>query len=141
MALLARLQFGDNEAQRYPQEYLVTDFRCHFTRHHNQFHPDSDARCERVELTVVAPGKEDLTLQEWYITQSAMTGRVVVELTTIKASDVVTPKMLIFEDAYCFSLSEEYHINKNTRRTLKLSIIAEKIDVNDVHFTNLFTNK
>ena len=67
MALIARLQFGDNRANLYSKEYLVMDCHLHFTRHHNHFRPDTDARCEKVEVVVVAPGREDLNLYEWYI--------------------------------------------------------------------------
>ena len=67
MALTARLQFGDNDAKVYPEQYLVEDCHCHFTRQYNHFHPETDPRCERVELTVVAPGRENLSLYEWYI--------------------------------------------------------------------------
>lgn len=139
MALNARLQFGDNESQRYTKEYLVTDLHCHFTRHHNQFIPDTDARCERVVITVVAPGKQDLTLFDWYISQSAMTGRVIVDLINPGSGDSITPKVLTFEDAYCFSLTENYCIGTNARRSLRLSFVADKIEVSSIQFKNLYT--
>lgn len=138
MALNARLQFGDNETLRYTTEYLVTDLHCHFTRHHNQFIPDTDARCERVEITVVAPGKQDLTLYEWYISQSAMNGRVIVDLINPVSGDNITPKVLMFEDAYCLSIAENYHVDTHARRSLKLSFIADKIVVSDIQFKNLY---
>ena len=64
MALTATLQFGDNSIRRYSREYMVTDFKCHVARRHNNARPDSAPRCDRMELTVVAPGKEDLNLYE-----------------------------------------------------------------------------
>ena len=72
MALTARLQFGDNSTKTYPKEFLVENCRCHFSRHYDLAYPDTDARCERVELTVVAPGKDDLTLYDWYINGEPM---------------------------------------------------------------------
>ena len=76
MALIARLQFGNNDSKVYSSEYLVADCHCHFSRHHNQFRPDADARCERVEIVVVAPGKENLNLYDWYISGDPISGRV-----------------------------------------------------------------
>ena len=52
MALTAKLQLGDNAKQQYPQEYMVADCRCHFSRGYNHAQPHSDARCDQVDLTV-----------------------------------------------------------------------------------------
>ena len=137
MALTARLQFGDNDAKVYPTESLVADCHCHFVRQHNQFHPDTDARCERVEVVVVAPGKENLNLYDWYISQSPLTGRLLFDLSAMQGGDFTTSKELLFEDAYCFSLAEDYHIDTSTRRCLKLSFVAGTINVDDVEYKNL----
>ena len=52
-------------------------------RHHNHFKPDTDARCKTMELVVVAPGKEDLNLYEWYINIDTLSERVVAEKITV----------------------------------------------------------
>lgn len=141
MALMARLQFGDNMARLYSKEYLVMDCHLHFTRQHNHFRPDTDARCEKVELVVVAPGKEDLNLYDWYINNGTMSGRIVFDLQSLTNSAV--EKVILFEDAYCYSLEEEYQIDAQKRRCLRLSIMAEKLVINDTTFDNLYarTNK
>lgn len=136
MALTARLQFGDNESKAYPEEYLVADCHCHFVRHHNQFHPDEDARCERVEVIVVAPGKENLNLFDWYISGNPISGRLLFDLSSMHGGEFTTSKELLFEDAYCFSLAEDYHVDSSNRRYLKLSFMAEKIIVNDVEYNS-----
>ena len=137
MALTARLQFGDNVAGLYSKEYLVADCHLHFKRHHNHFKPDTDARCETMELVVVAPGREDLNLYEWYINNDTLSGRVVIDLQTMSENDSMM-KLVEFEDAYCYSIQEEYHIDSQRRRCLRLSLVAEKITVNEVEFKNLY---
>ena len=137
MALTARLQLGDNVAGLYSREYLVADCHLHFKRHHNHFKPDTDARCETMELVVVAPGREDLNLYEWYINNDTLCGRVVIDLQTMSENDSVM-KFVEFEDAYCYSIREEYHIDSQRRRCLRLSFVAEKITVNEVEFENLY---
>lgn len=139
MALMARLQFGDNSVGLYSKEYLVMDCHMHFTRHYNHFRPDTDARCETVEVVVVAPGKEDLTLYEWYIENGTMSGRIVFDLQSITGGDTET-KFLEFEDAYCYSMAEEYRIDAQKRRCIKLSIMAETLTINDTEFRNLYSN-
>ena len=96
MALTARLQFGDNVAGLYSREYLIADCHLHFNRHHNHFKPDTDARCETMELVVVAPGREDLNLYEWYINNDTLSGRVVIVLLTMSENDSVM-KFVEFE--------------------------------------------
>lgn len=136
MALMARLQFGDNRANLYSKEYLVMDCHLHFSRHHNHFRPDTDARCETVELVVVAPGREDLNLYEWYIQNSTMSGRIVLDLQSLNGDSV--EKVILFEDAYCYAIEEEYHIDALKRRCLRLSLMAEKLIINDTTFQNLY---
>lgn len=137
MALTARLQFGDNDARVYPDEYLVEDCQCHFTRHYDHLHPDREALCERMELTVVAPGRENQTLYEWYISGDVMTGRVLFEMPSPHSEEKVY-KEVLFEGAYCFALAEEYNINQSIRRCVRLSIVAEHLVVNNINFRNLY---
>lgn len=139
MALMARLQFGDNMAGLYSKEYLVMDCHLHFSRHHNHFRPDTDARCEKVELVVVAPGREDLNLYEWYINNGTMSGRVVFDLQSLTSNSV--EKIIQFEDAYCCSIEEEYQIDTQKRRCLKLLIMADELVINDTAFNNLYAKK
>ena len=139
MALMARLQFGDNMAGLYAKEFLVRDCHLHFTRHHKHFQPDTDARCETVEVVVVAPGREDLTLYEWYTEKGTQSGRLVFDLQSIAGGDSEI-KFLEFEDAYCYSLAEEYHIDAQKRRCIRLSFVAESLTINETEFRNLYSN-
>ena len=136
MALMARLQFGDNSVGLYSKEYLVMDCHLHFSRHHNHFRPDTDARCEKVEVVVVAPGREDLNLYEWYIQNGTQSGRLVFDLQSLTSSAV--EKVIQFEDAHCYAIEEEYHIDAQKRRCLRLSLMAENLVINDTTFHNLF---
>ena len=136
MAFLARLQLGDNDSGLYSKEYLVADCRLHFTRHHNHFAPDTDARCERVEMVVVAPGRNDLTLYEWYIDQTTLSGRIVFDLQSESGEQV--SKYVVFNDAHCYSIAEDYHIDQTKRRSIRFALVSEQIVVNDTEFTNLY---
>ena len=133
MALLASLQFGDNNNKRYSKEYLVSDVRCHIQRQHNRFYADSNAKCERLEVTVVAPGKDDLTLIDWYVSQSLMTGRVVIAMSNEVKLDASDSKEILFEDATCFGLKEHYDITGG-RRMMTLSIAASAMTIDHVEF-------
>ena len=79
MSLSARLYIGDNSPSNYTKEYLVTRCEVKVARHHNA--PDSAPRCDEVILSVVAPTKDDLDLFEWYIDQTTLSGKIVVDLT------------------------------------------------------------
>ena len=133
MALIASLQLGDNDNKRYTKEYLVSRVRCHVVRPHNSFYADGKARCERLELTVIAPGKEDLTLVEWYISQSAMSGRVVIALSNEAKLGVDDTKEILFDDGICFRLAENYDIEAG-RRTMILSITTQSLTIDNVKF-------
>ena len=99
MALTAVLEFGDNSIKRYSKQYLVSDCRLLFARPFNGFSPEGAARCERVEVTVVAPGKDDLGLVEWFSTQGVQNGRIIISLTNEVKADDADAQILYFEGA------------------------------------------
>jgi hypothetical protein len=133
MALTAVLEFGDNDIRRYSKQFMVADCRFVFDRSYNDFCPEGDTRCDRMELFVVAPGKEDLTLFEWFADQSVLDGRVTISLGATSDNSLDSQE-IVFEEAVCFALSEMYDINSSMRRLLKLSILANKICIDDVCF-------
>ncbi len=132
MALTAVLEFGDNSIKRYSKQYIVSDCRLLFARPFNGFSPEGAARCERVEVTVVAPGKDDLGLIEWFSTQGVQNGRLVISLTNELKDNESDSQILYFEEAKCFSLSEYYDINISRCRLLKLAIGAETLEIDGV---------
>lgn len=134
MALLAKLQFGDNASRRYSREYPVVDFKCRISRPHNEARPDGIPRCESMEITVVVPGREDLNLTEWYTDRSALSGRVLVELTSPDQHQQQQWKEVLFEDGLCYGLSEAYDIDSHTRRSLRLSVVAANISIDGIVF-------
>ena len=136
MAFSSKLQFGDKNSDHV---YNVTDCHLHFMRHYNHFRPDTDARCEKVEVVVEAPGKSDLRLQEWFINNEPQNGRVIFDIPS-KTAEASSEKTIEFEGAYCYSLEEVYHINIQRRRFFRLAIVADKITVNQTEFKNLYAS-
>ena len=132
MALTAVLEFGDNSIKRYSKQYLVSDCRLLLARPFNGFSPEGATRCERVEVTVVAPGKDDLGLIDWFSTQGVQNGRIIISLTNEVKADDADAQILYFEGAKCFSLSEYYDVNVSRRRLLKLAIGAETLEIDGV---------
>ena len=137
MALIAALEFGDNNIGRYFKNYLVSDCRFVFKRPFNSYRPEGMARCDRLELDVVAPGKDDLNLFDWYDQQGVQSGRIVISLAAEAKLDEKDAQVILFENAKCFSLSESYDINSSRRRNLKLAIEAETITVDNIIFQHL----
>ena len=97
--------------------------------------PDTVARNKSIAITIVAPGKEDLSLYDWYINRTLLSGRIVFDLSGQAMFDE-NPKILMFEGASCFSLSESYHIDQETRRLLHIEITAEETMVDSISFKN-----
>ena len=137
MALLAALEFGDNNIGRYSKSYLVSDCRFVFKRPFNSYRPEGIARCERLELDVIARGKNDLNLFDWYDKQGVQSGRIVISLAAEAKLDEKDAQVILFENAKCFSLSESYDINSSRRRNLKLALEAETITVDNIIFQHL----
>ena len=134
MALTAQLEFGNNATGIYSSKYNVADFRCHFVRSDNEARPDGTARCDYFDLTLPVPDKSDLSLQEWFINRSFLCGRVHVELSATAKEGAVQYRDFLFENAVCFSIEEEYHIDKDALRSMRLLIAPESLKIAGVSF-------
>lgn len=137
MSLLKKLQIGDNHAGRYTKEYLLSDFKCHTHRLHNEYRPDSDKYCDSIDVTIIAPGRDDMQLYDWFIHQSTLSGRLLIQLPPKLNQSEPDIQEIFFEEARCFSFEEEYHINCNQRRMLRLRFVAENVNINDVIFKRI----
>ena len=134
MALFAQLQFGDNVVHRYTKAYNVVDCRCHFCRTYNHSRPETDARCERIELTVVAPDMTDPQLYEWYINQGEENCRVVFFFSATGNNGMAMKREMLLENAVCFGIEEDYSIDLHSSRLLKLQIMAEEVATDETTF-------
>ena len=134
----AILQFGDNSAGIYSNQYPVVECDCHFSRHHDFYSPDSDPRCEKVMIMVVAPGKEDLELNEWYIDNSVLCGRILFDISDQAGTNGNdTTREIRFEDARCYLIEETYDISSSNRRLLKMEFLSSSIQIDN----NLFVRE
>jgi hypothetical protein len=134
MALIAAIEFGDNDIKRYSKQYLVSDCQFAFSKKFNEFRPEGLAHCEKAEVVVVAPGKNDLTLFDWYSSGGVQSGRILISLSTESKTDTDDAQVIYFEDARCISFSERYDIDSSRRRLLHIGIKAEKMTVDNVVF-------
>ena len=80
MSLIKKMQIGDNRAGRYTKEYLLTDFKCRTHRLHDEYRPHADKYCDYIEATVIAPGREDMLMYEWFINRLTLSGRLLIQL-------------------------------------------------------------
>lgn len=134
MSLLKKLQIGDNATGMYTKEYLLVDYKCHTCRSHNELRPNADMSCERIELTVIAPGVDDMSIYDWFIDQTSVDGRILIELPAILYQGNTEYKEIQFEGASCFSLEEHYEIDKNQRRVLRIGMIASTVVIDGIEY-------
>ncbi len=135
MSLSATLQIGDNQSGNYNKEYKIVRCQYKCARGCNYRNPDTVARNKTIELTVVAPGKHDLSLYDWYIRRLLLGGRIVFDLSGQAIFDE-RPKIVQFEDAACFSLRESYHIDNDCLRLIHIEIAPEETIVDNISFKN-----
>lgn len=137
MSLLKTLQLGDNAVGRYTKEYLLTDYYCHTKRDADEYRPKTEKLCDYIEMSVVAPGKDDMQLYDWFIKQTTISGRILVQLPPRPFTSETDVNEVQFDEAKCFSFEEEYHINSSQRRTLRMRFIAKEVKINGVSFYHL----
>ena len=101
MALTAVLEIGDNGIKRYQKQYMLSDFRIVFNRSYNVL-PTSMARCERIEMVIVAPGKKDLEMFALFLHSDSIDGRIVIGLTDEVNDNDAKMQVLYFEGAKFF---------------------------------------
>ena len=140
MEVQAKLQIGDNSSHIYSKQYNVVNLTCHYKRLTSSSRPNTDALCENIDLTLVAPDMEDLSLYDWYISGDPLNGRVALDLSDGKASADGSNADLEFEEAYCYAIEEEYKIDGMMQRTVKLSIVASEVTFEGTTFKNPYKN-
>ena len=131
MSLFADLYIGDNASGNYTKTYQVVQCQLKVARKYDAYMPDSDPRCDQVFLSVIAPSQNDLELFEWYIDQSSLSGKIVIDLSNQSAKYDITERTFKFENAKCFSIAESYDINETNRHQLKLGIMMEKLEIDE----------
>lgn len=136
MALLSSLEFGDNSSQRYIKSYNVTNVKSVCTRRYNQVRPDKEPQCETIELTLLAPDKNDLTLYKWYETGEPLSGRLRFTIVGLKGSDK-EEKELLFNDAQCYQLGETFDAQSNFRRLLHIAFKAKQTQICNITFETI----
>ena len=140
MEVQAKLQIGDNGSHIYSKQYNVVNLICHYKRLTSSSRPNTDALCENIELTLVAPDMEDLSLYDWYISGDPLDGRVALDLSDGKADTDGIGTSLEFEEAYCYAIEEEYKIDGMMQRTVKLCIVASEVTFEGATFKNPYKN-
>ena len=83
---------------------------------------------------MIAPGKKDLGLFQWFSNQEIREGRIAISLIGDLMQNQAEPQVIYFENAKCLSLSEMYDIDNSSRRLVKLAIVADSIEIEDVEF-------
>jgi hypothetical protein len=140
MEVQAKLQIGDNSSHIYSKQYNVVNLTCHYTRLTGSSRPNTDAQCEHIALTLVAPDMEDISLYDWYISGEPLNGRVALDLSDGQAGTDGNGVNLEFEEAYCYAIEEEYQNDGKMRRTVKLSIVAKEVTFENTTFKNPYNN-
>lgn len=135
MTLSAILKIGDNAIGNYEKEYHVVSCRYKVSCGYNYRLPDTEAKNNSIEITLVSPGQEDLTIYDWYIKRMLLSGKIELEFSTQTQSQE-GKKTVTFENASCFSMSESYDINERSLRLIKLELVAEKTTIDAIEFQN-----
>lgn len=135
MTLSAILKIGDNAIGNYEKEYHVVSCRYKVSCGYNYRLPDTEAKNNSIEITLVSPGKEDLTIYDWYIKRMFLSGKIELEFSTQTQSQE-GKKTVTFENASCFSMSESYDINERSLRLIKLELVAERTTIDAIEFQN-----
>ena len=132
MSLSAILKLGDNTTKQYDKTYNVVRCQYKCSCGYNYRLPDTDVKNNSIEITLVSPAKEDLSLYDWYIKRMLLSG--CLEFVFPARREVI--KTVTFENASCFSISESYDINGKSLRLIKLEIVTEKTIIDGVEFQN-----
>lgn len=129
MEAIAHLQLGDNFSRAYSKCYNVVKCVTHLTKGYSSHNVSSEAYCDSIEVTVVAPTSEDLELQDWFLSGTPRTGRLSFSLADIGNGAADIERSIEFEDAQCFRLNESYDIDNYNLRLLTLAFVPNVCEV------------
>lgn len=142
MNIITHIEFGNNQVGIYNHDTLVTEVHTHFSRQFNAFHPSSIANCTSLDISIIAPLKDDLFFQEWYVNNGVHSGRLKFELMNLDSrGESASERYLWFFDAQCYYLGERYDINDKSLRIMDLKLkpvrcMIDKVDFGEVEKTD-----
>lgn len=135
MAYFAVLKFGNNDTGRYNREYPIISVRGHYSRQHDEVRLTSTSSCDSITVTMPVPSRNDLELYDWFASGCFLSGRIeILESYTPDSNDSIS---ILFENAKCCSIKEEYNEDNNIRATFTLEFMAEEVTSSDVTFERL----
>lgn len=135
MAYFATLKLGNNDSGRYNREYPIISVRGHYSRQHNDVVPTSSASCDGITVTMPVPNRNDLELYDWFTGRGSLSGCIEILESFSAGSD--DSSVILFENARCFSIREEYNEDSEIRATFTLEFMAEQVTSSDVTFDRL----
>ena len=97
-------------------------------------HAMADALFADHEVYIVAPDKDNLELQEWYIERSALSGKIVIDLSNQAAKYDQTERTIQFENAQCVAIAEHYEIDAPYRHLFEFEFMAEALEIDENTF-------
>ncbi|MCH5223298.1 MAG: hypothetical protein J1E82_04590 [Muribaculaceae bacterium] len=133
MALSSVIQFGDNNITRYSREYPLLNVELHFKREDDGFRPTTDAVCESVVLSLVAPPEKDRFFNKWFIDGEEQSGCILTEISDPTKDNEPVVKEIYFQDAMLFSFEENFELDIR-RRSFKLGMTAATFKIQDISF-------
>lgn len=109
---------GADQKVEEEKNYLVVSYKLITKRDDNSFHPTTTPKIDYMEVTVNSKDSPNY-LYEWFVSNSFKNGKIEF---TLLGADEIKPRVLIFENAQCFSLEESYNKDLNQQRQLTLKI-------------------
>jgi len=103
-------------------------------RSYDAVHPTSKPVCESLEITLVAPDKTDLRLQEWFLLHSLQSGELEYDIQDVTNTASTIKRIVTFQNAQCISYKEHYDIKKRSQCLLTLKIFPETCKVEEITF-------
>jgi len=135
MNIITHIQFGNDFMGHYSHETLVTELHTRFGRQFNAFHPSSQPDCLSLDVSLVAPGKDNLFFYEWYINNRVVSGRIKYQLMDLTSKgENISERYIYFNDAQCYYIGERYDINDKSLRILDLKLRTTRCTIDDVEY-------
>lgn len=134
MALIGRLRFGDNGSGMYYKDYLVTSLNLKFERGNSILGQDRVCKCENVTVVTMSPDASDMTLYDWFIDETMLSGCIEMEEDPLPGD--TCRRVVKFENARCHKINEKYDISLNERRSIAIEFVPAQVEVEGVVLEN-----
>lgn len=89
-------------------DYNVVSCQTHFTIPSEDKTSDTEAVCDRIQITLDIDDTDDLKIQQWYTDREMWSGQILINIPKEDDQTSTEARIIIFQEAFCYLIKDNF---------------------------------